>query len=106
MQSNLTRQSVEHGLSMINNRVSLLQKEEDRLLKMITETRRKAQRLSEIKERNDSDYRSKVEYKRQEHSSLELQRDATTARRAESDRLRQQSVKSMLDRNHGEWLDM
>lgn len=38
--------------------------------------------------------------------TLELQRDANTKHRFESERLRHKSVKSMLDTNHIVWLDM
>lgn len=60
LQSQQNRQTVERGLQIINNRVALLIKDEERMNKLIEETRKRAQKLQKIKEESEQGYLTRL----------------------------------------------
>ena len=70
----IERKRAEESAQALNNRVQLLEQEEKKVLKKIDETRKKAQEIMELKNRNLQAARDKEEKRKREEEELELRR--------------------------------
>lgn len=70
----IERKRAEESALALNNRVLLLEQEERKVLKKIDETRKKAQEIMELKNRNLQAAREKEEKRKREEEELEARR--------------------------------
>ena len=58
------RQLMETDTKLLDNRIKMLEKEEEKLLKKIDTTRKRATEITELKRRNDKEFQMKIDMKR------------------------------------------
>lgn len=55
---------METDTKLLDNRIKMLEKEEEKLLKKIDTTRQRATEITELKRKNDEEFQNKIEMKR------------------------------------------
>ena len=70
-----TRQILENDKTLLSNRIVMLRKEEERLMKKIKGTREKADKIMEVKKRNEERFKKKLEEEELEKLQKEQEKE-------------------------------
>lgn len=75
IQNKKTKQILENDRTLLSNRIYMLRKEEDRLMKKIKDTREKANTILEVKQRNEMKFQERQEQEELEKLRVEQERE-------------------------------
>jgi hypothetical protein len=75
------RLQIEKDVTLLRNRVRMLQAEEQRALKKISETKKKTQQIMALKSYNDQTFHLKMQERRRHESHLQLAQQASYQKR-------------------------
>lgn len=68
------RKRVQQDVDLLHNRIKMLRLEEERAMKKIQETRKKANQIMELKKQNDMKYEQKLKQKERQHKRLNMKK--------------------------------
>lgn len=80
-QAKRLRQQVEKDVELLRNRVRMLQQEETKAVKKISETHRKTQQIMQLKAQNDERFNKQMQEQRMSLGSMQVQQMSTYNRR-------------------------
>lgn len=96
------RKQAEEDFRLLSNRVTLLKLEEQKALKKIEETRRKAQEITNIRNRNSEEQRKKEELRKQREEEEMYKLESNKLQKTDLNNLRIQATQYKINRNFNE----
>lgn len=100
-----TRQVLESDKALLSNRIIMLRKEEERLFKKIQGTKEKADKILEIKQRNQEKFQRKLEFEELERLRIDKEREKYKEERERRKREFEMNQKITLENKKQVFLD-
>ena len=88
---------MKNDASLLNNRITMLQNEENKLLRKIQNTRKRADEIMMLKERNDKKFEQRILQKENEERRLDQERQKMTAVKNLRKKAKEQRQKEILN---------
>jgi hypothetical protein len=81
------RKEIEKDATALANRISMLSQEENKLLRKIDETRKRADQILALKEINEEKYQSRVDVKKKEGEDVDKERERNQIEKVKQKRM-------------------